>query len=313
MNYLIYGTDNYLIKKEIEKIKKEHKINDISISSYDLSNDLINSCIDDALTLSLFEEKKLIICDNSYFFTGSTKKTVEQDLDVLKEYLDHPNDLCILVFVVEYEKLDERKKIVKEFKKNGKVIECNPVTDINKYVKKMFNEYQIEPNLINLLIDRVGNNLSILDNEIEKIKIYKDTDKKITKEDIINLTEKNIDNDIFHLIENIVNDNKSEALISLKEMLKLNEEPIKIIIMLANQFRLIYQARGLYKMGYTESDIASTLKIHPYRIKLALSKGRHISDEKLLNYLEKLYDIDYKIKSGQIIKELALEMFILNN
>lgn len=313
MNYLIYGTDTYLIKKEIEKIIKENKINDLSVSEYDLTNDYINLCIDDALTLSLFDDKKVIICDNAYFFTGSTKKQVEHNVDLLKEYLEHPNESCILIFRVEYEKLDERKKIVKEFKKYGKVIECNSVSNVNEYVKKMFGDYSIDSNLIKLLIDRVGNNLSILDNEIEKIKLYKNDDKEIKLDDILNLTEKNIDNDIFHLIENIVNDNKFEALESLHEMLKLNEEPIKIIIMLANQFRLIYQAKGLYKLGYTESDIATNLKIHPYRIKLSLSKGRTMSDEKLLNYLEKLYELDCKIKSGEIMKDLALEMFILEN
>ena len=177
----------------------------------------------------------------------------------------------------------------------------------------MFDDYKIDSKLVNLLIDRVGNNLSILDQEVEKIKIYKDKNKIIEEKDILSLTEKNIDNDIFHLIENIVNGNKDKSLESLKEMLKLNEEPIKIIIMLASQFRIIYQAKQLYIMGYTESDIASLLKIHPYRIKLALSKGRNISNEVLLEFIEKLADLDYKIKSGEIMKDLALELFILEN
>ena len=95
-------------------------------------------------------------------------------------------------------------------------------------------------------------------------------------------------------------------------MIILGEEPIKIIIMLANQFRLIYQTRNLYKKGYSEKDISNLLGIHPYRIKLAINKGNQFQDETLLIYLKRLSDLDMDIKNGKIEKELGLELFILN-
>ncbi len=59
-----------------------------------------------------------------------------------------------------------------------------------------------------LLVDRVGNNLYELHQEIEKLKQYKDADKTITKDDIINVTVKNVDVDIFNLIDNIISKKK---------------------------------------------------------------------------------------------------------
>ena len=94
-------------------------------------------------------------------------------------------------------------------------------------------------------------------------------------------------------------------------MIKRNEEPIKILIMLANQFRIMYQAKELSKKGYTANDIASTLEVHPYRLKLALEKSRNFSSSVLLHYLEELADLDSNIKSGLVDKDLALELFIL--
>ena len=82
--------------------------------------------------------------------------------------------------------------------------------------------------------------------------------------------------------------------------------------MLANQFRIIYQAKEMYKKGYTESDIAQNLGIHPYRIKLALNKAREYSSSSLLSYLSKLADLDIGIKTGNINKEISLELFIIN-
>ena len=94
-------------------------------------------------------------------------------------------------------------------------------------------------------------------------------------------------------------------------MLKRNEEPIKILIILANQFRIMYQAKELYSKGYSGNDIAKILDIHPYRIKLALEKNYNYSSKKLLSYLEALANLDYSIKTGMIDASLGLELFIM--
>ena len=94
-------------------------------------------------------------------------------------------------------------------------------------------------------------------------------------------------------------------------MLKMNEEPIKIVVILANQFRIMYQSKELLKKGYSEKDIASTLKIHPYRVKLAIQNSRNYTSDILLKNLNALADIDIGIKTGTINKDLALELFIL--
>ena len=95
-------------------------------------------------------------------------------------------------------------------------------------------------------------------------------------------------------------------------MLINGEEPIKILVILANQFRIIYQAKELYKQGYSGNDIATMIGIHPYRIKLALKKAINYNSDTLLDYLEKLADLDYDIKIGNIESSLGLEMFILS-
>ena len=174
-----------------------------------------------------------------------------------------------------------------------------------------FGDYNIEYSDIKLLIDRVGNNPLIITNEINKIKIYKGNDKNITSEDILNLTNKIIEIDVFKLIDYIVRKDKENALELYNEMLKVNEEPIKIIVILANQFRIMYQSKELLKKGYSEKDIASILKIHPYRVKLAIQNSRNYTSEMLLKYLNDLADIDIGIKTGTINKDLALELFIL--
>lgn len=312
MIYIFIGTEEYLIKKEIEKIIKENNIDPINKIEYDLETTPIQNITEDAQTISMFGEKKLIQVNNSYIFTGTTKKNViEQNLQYLEEYMEHKNPDTILVFIANNQKLDERKKIVKNIRKHAIIKDFNQTNNLSSLIKNMFEDYQISYNTINLLIERVGNDLFRLNNEVEKIKTYKGEDLNITDQDIINLTHQNIDLDIFNLIDHIINKNKSEALKIYTEMLKMNEEPIKIIIMLANQFRLMYQSKELYRKGHTESDTASILNVHPYRVKLAVNKARDYPSDLLLKFLNELANIDYQIKNGTLDKNLALELFIL--
>ena len=305
MVYLLYGTNDFAIQKEIEKITKG--FDKMNISKHDLTEDDIKDVISDAETFSMFADNKVVIAENATIFTSSGNG----DLEILENYLAHINPNTILIFTINEEKIDERKKITKKIKKDYKLISFNQNETPNSLVRNLLNGYNITSSNINLLIDRVGTNPLILENEVNKIKLYKD-DKTVTKEDILNLTTKRPEIDIFKLIDDIVMKNKDEALEIYNEMLKVNEEPLKIVILLASQFRLMYQAKELAKKGYSEKNISEVLKVHPYRVKLALQKGKKYKAETLLNYLSVLADIDIAIKTGKTDKNLALELFLLN-
>lgn len=311
MVYLLYGTVDYLINKTIDKIINDNKIDTFNVNKYDLTNTLLSQIINDASSMSLFGDKKLIIVNNAYIFTSSTKKYLEQDLKSLENYLNNININTILIFVVNDAKLDERKKITKLIDKNGEIVECNNIDNITM-IKDLLGDYQMSDSDIKYLLERVGDNSTLLNTEIEKIKIYKDTDKNITKEDIDLLTSKSLEVNNFKLIDAIINGDKLTALNLYQERIKLNEEPIAIIVTLANQIRIMYQVKQLYLDGYTENNIASILKIHPYRVKLANQNAKKYDADTLLTYLKKLADLDIDIKTGQIDKTLGLELLIIS-
>lgn len=311
--YLLYGLEDYLIQEEIKKIIEKDKIEEININKYNLENNMIDNVIEDATTISLFQDKKVIIVENAYIFSGTTnKKLPEQNTDLLLDYLNHANPNTVLIFTLIKDKIDTRKKITTLMKKNGTIKKFNTVSNINNWITKELEPYQMDKKEVEYFINRVGNNLSILKEEIDKLKLYKDDEKVITQKDIEQLTHKNIDTDIFKLIDSILSTRKKEALESLEEMMKYGEEPIAIIIMLANQFRIMYQSKQLLKKGYSEREIANLLEIHEFRVKKALEKGRKYSSDEILKKLEDLADLDYQIKSGQLDKNIGLELFILN-
>ena len=176
MIYLFYGNIKHLIDKEINKFKTDR----LDITNYLLSDGL-NNILEDANSLSMFGNKKLIIVNDSYVFTGV--KGPEIDEKKLIEYLTNPNKETILIFAINYEKIDERKKVVKEIKKNGIVKEFNQIND--KDIYDIFNDYKLDKNLINLIKDRIGNNLDLIQIEKEKLQIYNDNPNEIVKQDIL--------------------------------------------------------------------------------------------------------------------------------
>lgn len=312
MVYLLYGTEEFLISREIKNIAKSNNIDDIDVSYYNLENDLLDNILDDASMNSLFSTKKIILIANAYIFTGTIKKKgLNHNTDLLIKYLFNPNPDTILIFTNNDETIDDRKKIVKSIKNNGTVKEFNKLKSNDSFIKQELDDYEMSISTIKVFSDYVGVNLAIIASEIEKLKLYKGNDKNITTDDIYNVCSEFVDVDLNELTNSIVNKNIKQALKIYEELVKQGEEPIQIIIRLANQFRIIYQVKELSKKGYSSKDITNILGIHPYRVQKALENSYQFSSQKLLDYLKKLAKIDEDIKIGVTDKNMALELFIL--
>lgn len=310
MVYLYYGISEFEIQKEFERVLKTLHIDPINISRYHFENDNSKKIIEDANSFSLFSGEKVVVVENATLFSSiSTKK--EEDIALFTSYIENAHPHCHFFFFLNREKLDERKKIVKIIKKNGIVKEFNGKGNLSVPIKELLQEYQIDDFALSLLQQRVGDNLYLLEQEIEKIKLYKMEDKKITTKDIEEVTCQNIEFDDFAFLDAIIHQKKELALLFYQEMLKRNQEPIKIIIMLANKIRLMYQVKELNRKGYTERQIAEHVNAHPYTIKLSLQASRDYSSEVLLHYLKELADMDVKIKTGKVDKNHILDIFIL--
>lgn len=309
MIYVLYGLERYLIDKEIKKIIENNNIDELSISKYNAKNNSLEEILFDVDSMPLFGNKRLIIIDESYFFTGE-KSSDEHLLEKIEKFLNGFSSNNIVLFVVNNEKLDERKKITKLVKKIGKCIEFNAKSDANAMIKDLLKDYDISTSNINLIKFRINNKSEVINSEIDKLLIYKE-DKTISEEDIMNVISEYPNIDFFQFIDNIINKKVEETLKTYYELLKLKEEPIKIIVTLANQFRLMYQAKKMFQSGYSEKDIVTETGEHPYRVKLAISKAQKYKDEDLLEILKKLGEINLNAKKGLVDSKTALEMFII--
>ena len=306
--YLLYGQNKSIIKEEINKIIE--KINSKDIIKYSLDNTLIKDIIEDANTISMFSNKKIIIVNDSSFF-GANKKIEDQEL--LEKYLNNYNNNTYIIFVANIEKIDTRKKITKLIEKNGSIIECQNNESyakdfINNYLKK--NKYKIQDT--NYFLNIVGNNLENIKNELEKLIMYKINDKIINNDDIDKICIKNIEEEIFELTDAIIANNKQKSINLLNEFLNKNYEEIAIIALLASQFRFLYQVKRLENKNKNYTEIAKILEVNPYRVKFTQKKLYNYREKDITERIKQLAKMDHDIKLGLIDKKLALELFILN-
>ncbi len=309
MVYLIYGTENFLLEKELQKILKKEKIEEIAISHYDYTIDSLKTILEDAQTVPFFAEKKAIIVDNATFFNRG--KGEEGEYLLLLDYFDHPNEFTHLLFLNHNATIDTTKKISKKLKSIGVIKELTTSSPMSE-VEEMLEGYEISKSTIRLLQERVGEDLSLLQEETNKLKLYKYEEKKITEEDVKNLTTVTLDTDIFRFIDYIIQKEKAKAFTMYEEMIKEGEEPIKMIALLASKFRLMYQACELTRLGYSQADISSTLGVHIYPVKLAIQAGLKYDSRVLLSYMKRLSELDISIKTGKIEPVLGLELLLLS-
>jgi len=308
VNYLLYGEENYQLEKELDKIIKKHGLDSINIVRYDYTIDSLSKIIEDAETVSFFTDSKGIIVDNAILFNRG--KGTEEEVNRILPYLKSPNPSTILVFLNHNASVDSTKKITKAIKEFGVLKELS-TSNLLSEVEELFEGYKIEKVSLRLFQERVGEDLSILKEEAEKLKLYKYEEKTITKEDILSLTTVTIDTDIFKFIDSIIQKEKGKALTMYQEMIKDGEEPIKMIALLASKFRLMYQAMELTRLGLSQQDIASTLGVHIYPVKLAIQTGLKYKTSILLSYMKKLAELDIQIKTGKIEPVLGLELLLL--
>ncbi len=315
--YVIYGTESFLMEekyKQIIDLSTKEEERDFNLSIYDAQETPIEVAIEDAETPPFFGDYRVIVIQNASFLTGEKKIKIEHDVKRLERYINEPSLFSIVVFLVHYEKLDERRKIVKQLRTNATMIEAKPLSEqeLIKWIERHIKEKggTIEQEATYRLLTLVGTNMATLINELNKLTMYADKNI-ITSEIVERLVSRTLEQDVFALTEQVVKRDISSSLRIFHDLLKNKEEPIKIIALLASQFRLIYQVKWLASSGYGQQQITAKLKVHPYRVKLAQNHAHAFTEMELNNLMKKFAEADYAMKTSAVDGRVVIEMLLV--
>ena len=308
--YLLYSNDGAILNKEINDLEKKLDISDNDIIYYNIDD--IDGIINEASTIGMFSLNKFIIINMDSYFKD--KKDIP-NINLLENYFDSYNSNSYLVFVCNSDSIDSRKKIVNLIKKYGIVkkleVNDNYLNDyVNNYLKD--NGYKINNGDVVYFINRVGNNINNVTNELDKLMLYKINDKIINRNDIDLLTVENIDDSIYDLVNCILKNDNEKAIKLYNNFINNGMDVNQIVAIIAAQIRLLYQVKRLYNSGKSNDEIAKILEFKSvYRVKYLLSDSYYYSESDLVKYLSKLADIDNAIKTSNGDGNILMQLFIV--
>lgn len=307
MIYVFLGNEINIIKRKIDSLIDELKID--NIIKYDYDNVSIDDLLNEINYVDLFNEKKLLIVSNFTF-----KKMKDKEEKALSNYINHMNDNVIILKCID-EKLDSKKDIIKLLNEKCKVIELVKMDykTLHEYVTKIFsdNKKKITYNQIKNILSLCENDTDSVLNEVNKLLLYKLDDDVITDEDIEKVISKNSEKEMFKLNDAVMNHNIPNMLESTKTLVSSGVDEVVIIDYLSKQFRTLYQIKIMSKDTGAQT-ITSRLSINPYVFKKMLDVVGKFSEEKLLNIIYKLSDADISIKVEGLDKSKVLENFYLS-
>lgn len=315
--YLILGQADYLQRRLKAGFKQVVPAEEqtMNFASYDMDTVPLAVALDDAMAAPFFGERRVVCIDNPQFLTGETKKQkVDHDIDSLQTYLGSPMPSTVLVFFAPYEKLDGRKKVSKQLKKVATTIEIGNFSerDVRQFIADQLRQdgYTMAPAALNELIQRTDADLTLMMSELPKLELFALPQKTIELDAVTGLVRQTLTQNVFDLVNRVLAKNTAGAVTLYRELLQAKEEPLRINAILQGQFRLLIQTKVLAKQGYSQGKLASILKVHPYRIKLALQSQRRFRLTDLNRAYLGLFRVEQQMKSSTMDPEMLFSLFM---
>ncbi len=320
--FLFYGQEEYLMEKEIKRLKDE--LLDVSFMSMAykvFDNPPFNILIECLQSAPLMFGNTLTIIHIDKYLTGNKLSFDDKQTESINYSLETINDGVNIIFVCkiprnENKKPDSRKKLYKTLSKYSQVREFAQYRtyqkELNSQIAKMAKEKDliISSNNISLLIEQLGANLTLIDSELEKLKTAVHPEKTVTSGAVKKYCTSS--EDVFALADLIIQGNKNEVL-KQYNLLTDKRHPLEIFSVLQSNFQKFIFIKS-YEKRMSAKDMS--LKLRPmseFLIGKIQDKLKKTPLDELIRIRKNLTEAEYKMKAGQVVSsETILELAILS-
>lgn len=245
-----------------------------------------------------------------------------KNIEELIHYAKSPLASTLLVIAYKYKTLDKRKKLYKTIQENGILFESKKLYDnevpawINVYLKK--KNRTIDPGAGMLLNEYLGNDLSKIANELDKLIIT-------LPENEFNITNTHIERNIG--ISKDYNNFELHKALTQKNVLKANrivnhfaqnqkDNPFTMTIATLYHFYSKVLTYHFIKNKGDKRSVAATLKVNPYFVGDYEKAARQYNPKKTVEIISLLREYDLKSKGynnvstshGELLKELVYKI-----
>ncbi|UCD71197.1 MAG: DNA polymerase III subunit delta [Syntrophobacterales bacterium] len=306
----LFGDEPYLIEKGIEGLRTEiipTNLQEFNVDVYSADEVPASRIVDVARTVPMLNPWRFILIKEADRFSRA-------DIDQLLAYIGDPSPSTCMVLWGDTS--GPWRQFFPRVRKAGAVIQIKPffAGRLISWIKKEAQGFGkgMTREAAEYLKDMVGNRLRDLHNEIEKTVAFVGEKTVIELEDVEEVVSEVKTRTVFELTDAIGVRNSLEALRILRRMLQAGEAHLKILGMIARQFRLIWRAKYLVSRGHAKEELGRRLRLHHFYLESILEQTVYFSEDDLREGFRRFLQTDLAMKTTTVSKELLLEKMVVD-
>ena len=305
--YLLYGEEAYLKQQYKHNLVKALNPDGdtMNFSHYEGKGVDVKQLIDLCETMPFFADRRVILLEDTGFF----KNKSEELADYMKELPDY---LCMVFVESEVDKRNRMYKAVKA---------CGTIAEFARQDEKTLMRWaagilgkagkKITQRDMELLLTKTGTDMGNLRMELEKLICYTEGRDVVTAEDIEEICTTQTTNRIFDMVRAVTEKNQKRALDLYYDLLTLKEPPMRILFLLAKQYRQLLQVKQFAEAGLAQPEMASRLGVPSFAVRNIASCARAYTISELEQAIKDFVDAEESVKTGRLEDKLSVELLII--
>ncbi|HLP63625.1 DNA polymerase III subunit delta [Flavobacterium sp.] len=314
--YFFMGDEPYYIDKLTEYIENnilsedEKGFNQMVIYGRDTT---VDDVISNAKRYPMMADKQVVVVREA--------QELSKTIDKLESYVENPQTTTVLVFAYKYKTLDKRKKLPKLIEKSGVLFESKKMYDnqVGTWITRVLQGrgLTIEPKANAMLVEFLGNDLSRISNELDKLQIILPKGSTIKAKDI----EENIgfskDFNVFELQNALGSKNQVKAY-QIAQYFADNPKDNPMVVTTSLVFSFFVKLLKYHGLkDKNPKNVASVLGVSPFFLKDYDVALRNYPMKKVSSIVATLRDVDNKSKgiganslsTHDLLKEMLVKIF----
>jgi DNA polymerase-3 subunit delta len=265
----------------------------------------VGEVIDLAETLPFLAEHRVIVLENSNLFA----KGGEQ----LADYLSAPAETTYFVFVEQ--SADKRSRLYKAVTAKGRAVEFKTQDEavlkrwILGFLKK--ENKNITEKDLNFFLDKTGTDMENIRAELEKLLCYCMDKDVISAQDIEEICTKQVNNQIFDMINAIAQKQQKTAMTLYYDLLTLKEPPMRILYLITRQFNMLLQVKELKNKGCDVNTIGEKVGLAGFIARKYVAQAAKFKETELRDAVKGCVEAEEAVKTGRMNDVLSVELLIV--
>lgn len=312
--YWLEGEEEFFIDQVIHYA--ENRILPENEASFNLSvfygrdcswPDLVNAC----RKYPMFADRQVVILKEAQNM---------KDLDKLEAYIEKPLSSTLLFVAYKGKKIDGRTKLAKLLKDKAVLFTAKKMYDneLPEWTSGLIKSkgYSITNKALFLLIDHIGNDLSRLNNEVDKLTLNLQDRKNITEDDVETYVGISKDFNVFELQQAIAHRDLYKA-VRIIQYFEANPKAAPIQLIFPSLYNFFSKVQMIYSVpSKDEKAIASAIGVNNFFVRDYLQTARKFSSQEIEKIILLLHQYNLKgigindagSSDAMLLKEMVVKM-----